>query len=440
MDSDIEFFDAYETIEQLHISVCLDSPEHISLFHTDTICNRGEEDRSQFLSEFKTDVSMPAKKTTLFSWTTKNLTKKANKDIKEFSGLEVIQEIPLSKEHQRNWVLVFSPDSLSLAFAGESSQILIFPVSKYNTEQSLDLLGPPDCYTGHSQSVISITWDPTSQCFLSCSVDFMVLLWKIGHTVPINQFIHNNIVTCLGFSPSDPDIFYTGSLGKIISLWSVSENKLKNTYQTQGLLTAGTYSPNGLLLALGMSNGECVIYETHNTVLTFLTQIHCKNRKGFKSSGKKVTGIEFQDDQYLLVSTNDSRIRLYNLADFRILQKYKGGTCEQYPIQATFSHNFVHVIRGSEDGKIFIWNTFKAQSKKRWIFTESNEKNGSVEYFCLVKGKSNSNAIFAPGDVVCRVQNDYIGSDSELIISHIIIVAVGGTLYVLYNQFKNIPW
>ena len=440
MDSDIEFFDAYETIEQLSMSVRLDSSEHINIFNTDPRYNRGEGDRSQFLSEFKTDSSMPAKKTTLFSWTTKNLTKKSNKDIKEFSGLEIIQQINLSEDHQRNWVLSFSPDCSSLALAGESPSILIFPVSKHNSERNTDLLGPSVYYTGHSQSVISINWDSASQCFLSCSVDFMVLLWKIGHTIPVNQFIHSNIVTCLGFSPADSDIFYTASLGKIINLWSVSENKVKNTYQTQGLLTAGTYSPNGLLLALGMSNGECVIYETHNIVLTFLTQIHCKNRKGFKSSGKKVTGIEFQDDQYLLVSTNDSRIRLYSLMDFRILQKYKGGKCEDYPIHATFSHNFIHVIRGSEDGKIYIWNTFKAQIKKRWMFKGSNEKNGSIEYFCLVNGKSSSSAIFAPGNVIRRVQNDYISSGSEVIISHIIIVSVGGSLFVLYNQFKNIPW
>ena len=103
-----------------------------------------------------------------------------------------------------------------------------------------------------------------------------------------------------------------------------------------------------------MSNGGCIIYEVHQIVLIYLTQIDCRNRTGFKSSGKKITGIEFHDDQYLLIGTNDSRIRLYNLNDFRLLQKYKGGICEDLPIRCTFSHNFSHVIRGSEDGNVFI--------------------------------------------------------------------------------------
>lgn len=439
MDSDIEFFDACETIEQLTLTVP-ENPEPLYFFHSNPTHQSVLPEKSEFLSQFKTDESMPEKKTTLFSWTTKNLTKKKNKDIKEFSGLEVVQEMKLPEGHKRNWVLRFSPDSNYLALAGESPVILLFPISRRNSEKSPSLIEGPLGYTGHSQSIISINWDNSSEFFLSCSVDCLVLLWKIGQTIPVNQFIHSNIVTCIGFHPVHQDIFYTGSLDKIINIWSIPQNKIENTYQTQGLVTAGTYSPNGLHLAMGMSNGECVIYEVHNTVLTFLTQIHCKNRNGFKSSGKKVTGIEFQDDQYLLVTTNDSRIRLYNLIDFRILQKYKGGVCEQYPIKATFSHNFMHVIRGSENGKIFIWNTFKSEKKRRWTIGRNNEKNNSFEWLVLTKEKCSSEAIFAPDTVLKKVQSDYILSGSEIIISHIVVTAAGNCLYVLYNQFKNVPW
>ena len=42
--------------------------------------------------------------------------------------------------------------------------------------------------------------------------------------------------------------------------------------------------------------------------------------------------------------------------------------------------------------------------------------------------------------LIAKVQNDYIESGSEIIISHIVITSSGGRLYVLYNQFKNVPW
>jgi WD40 repeat protein len=248
------------------------------------------------------------------------------------------------------------------------------------------------------------------------------------------------MVTCIGFNPIHTGIFFTGSLSKKLCLWTLNEGKIENTYQTQGLITSASYSPNGEILAVGLSNGECIIYEAHNTVLTFLTQIQCKNRKGFKSSGKNVTGIEFQDDQYLLITTNDSRIRLFSLENFTNLQKYKGGKCEQCPLTATFSHNFVHVIRGSEDGKVIIWNTFKTISKKRWNFGGDSAKNSSYEYFEITKCKGQSDAVFAPSEILRRVQEKYLEAGSDIIISHIIVCSAGGKLAVLYNQFKNVPW
>eukprot|EP00594_Rhizosolenia_setigera_P020007 CAMPEP_0178979084 /NCGR_PEP_ID=MMETSP0789-20121207/25600_1 /TAXON_ID=3005 /ORGANISM="Rhizosolenia setigera, Strain CCMP 1694" /LENGTH=288 /DNA_ID=CAMNT_0020669059 /DNA_START=206 /DNA_END=1072 /DNA_ORIENTATION=- len=105
--------------------------------------------------------------------------------------------------------------------------------------------------------------------------------------------------------------------------------------------------------------------------LRYYTQIACKNRHGNMSSGKKVTGLAFirkpkisrmdainssrsnesgnSEQQYgfsdfLLVTTNDSRMRLYSMDDFCMRRKYKGLTID-------------HVICGSESGHVYIWDT-----------------------------------------------------------------------------------
>mmetsp|Transcript_22521 Transcript_22521/g.22252 ORF Transcript_22521/g.22252 Transcript_22521/m.22252 type:complete len:106 (+) Transcript_22521:825-1142(+) len=105
-----------------------------------------------------------------------------------------------------------------------------------------------------------------------------------------------------------------------------------------------------------------MIYETNfqEMKLSFLTQIQCKNRKGRKKAGRKITGFDFLDDQQFIVSTNDSRVRLYSLEDFNVKQKYKGCKNEKFPIKASFSHNNMHLISGSENGKVCIWNTFSS--------------------------------------------------------------------------------
>ena len=56
-----------------------------------------------------------------------------------------------------------------------------------------------------------------------------------------------------------------------------------------------------------------------------MTRVDCRNRRGKFSAGRKVSGIAFLNKQEFLISTNDSRLRVYNLADVnRIKYKYKG--------------------------------------------------------------------------------------------------------------------
>lgn len=438
MENNEEFFDAFETIEQLTKSFQLDPDEEKVVFFTDRPKQRKLSQGFQDLSEYKTDSVLPSQKTELFSWTTLNIVKKHDKDIKEFSGLDIVQEVQI--KNQKNWVMKFSPDSKYLVMAGESQVIQLFKVCVKVTEKALALVGEPEDYCGHEQSVIEVEWDENSEYFLSCGVDCLVLLWRVGQSFPCKQFLHDHIVTCIGFSPKNCSLFFTGSLSKKLMFWALPDGNVENMYQVQGLITSAKFSPDGNILALGLSSGECILYEVHNAVITHLTQLHCKNRQGFKSNGKKVTSISFQDDQYILICTNDSRIRLFDLQTFTLLQKYKGGKCEQYPIGSSFSHNFIHIIRGSEEGPVFIWNTFKTESKSRWRLRTSNNKNSSYEYFTLTKNKSCSNAIFSTPDIIKKVQNDLVFDGSEIIVSHIVLVSCNGKLCILYNQFKNVPW
>ena len=154
MENNEEFFDAFETIEQLNHSILKEPDEDRVLFFTDRPKQRKLSQSSQDLAEYKTDLVLPSQKTELFSWTTLNLVKKNNKDIKEFSGLEIVQELQI--RNQKNWVMKFSPDSKYFIMAGESPVIQVFKVSGKVTEKSLGLLGEVEDYNGHEQSVIDV--------------------------------------------------------------------------------------------------------------------------------------------------------------------------------------------------------------------------------------------------------------------------------------------
>jgi len=59
----------------------------------------------------------------------------------------------------------------------------------------------------------------------------------------------------------------------------------------------------------------------------------------------------------MLITSNDSRVRLYHLSDYSLVCQYKGLINNNYQIKATFSENGNYIICGSEDHNVYIWDT-----------------------------------------------------------------------------------
>lgn len=60
---------------------------------------------------------------------------------------------------------------------------------------------------------------------------------------------------------------------------------------------------------------------------------------------------------HLLVTTNDSRLRLYEMDGFCAIQKYKGALNTKMQIKASFSETGIYMICGSETGVVHIWES-----------------------------------------------------------------------------------
>lgn len=121
---------------------------------------------------------------------------------------------------------------------------------------------------------------------------------------------------------------------------------------------------NGKFAVIGTYDGRCVFYTTEN--LKYHTQIHVRSSRGRNSQGRKITGIEpmpgedkvnskcsgywsIFTDIYIcvqiLVSSNDSRIRLYDLRDLNLSCKYKGYVNISSQISASFRYKFIFLIK-----------------------------------------------------------------------------------------------
>lgn len=85
-------------------------------------------------------------------------------------------------------------------------------------------------------------------------------------------------------------------------------------------------------------------------------QIDVKNNNGKFSGGRKVTGIEFFNNNVAMVTTNDSRVRFINIQTGRVIMKIKGNKNESFHLRASLSPDLNFVICGSEDGDVYLWS------------------------------------------------------------------------------------
>ena len=137
------------------------------------------------------------------------------------------------------------------------------------------------------------------------------------------------MVTCIAFCPNvlhfltqNDNQYISGCLDKIIRIWDIKKKKVLEYINLPDLITSIAYFPSGKQIAIGFHNGKVSLFDTlvMNTLkqpkLKYDLTIYCKNRFGKHSNGRKVTGLEFINNNEMLISTNDSRIRLFNIKVF----------------------------------------------------------------------------------------------------------------------------
>lgn len=298
---------------------------------------------------------------------------------------------------------------------------------------------PIQRFKDHTADVIDLSWSRTN-FLLSASLDCSVRLYHHSKLGCLHLFKHANLVASVAFHPTDDRYFISGGLDKKLRLWDITDGLVKEWSQAPDVITAVRYTPDGKYAVAGLFQGQVYFYEADR--LKYYTQIACRNRSGKHKMGKKVTGISFvreeRDDwlqvqqkldpesegvsenatlseklsdrsrgmvkmvssafrkissraealrytERMLVSTNDSRVRLYGLNDFCLVRKYKGHSNYSMQIRARISDSGSHIACGSESGHVFIWETLdKNKPKKNNVSisaTSTHDKTKYSDYF-----------------------------------------------------------
>ncbi|KAI1005888.1 putative WD repeat-containing protein [Podosphaera aphanis] len=284
------------------------------------------------------------------------------------------------------WCMEFSLDGRFLAAAGRDQIVRIWavlstPEERRTHEQEEDVFSgtsggkrlsapvfkskPIREYQSHTGDIIDVYWSKNN-FLLSSSMDKSVKLWHPSRKECLCTFNHLDFVTSIAFHPTDDRFFLAGSLDSVLRLWSIPEKKVIYSCEFPEIITAVAFTPNGKSAIAGGISGICQFYSIdHSHGLKVCSQIHVRSSRGKNSKGSKITGIRTTGtlpdfpgggEVNILVTSNDSRIRLYNFKEERLEMKFQGheNTCSQ--IKASFSDDGRYVICGSENRKAYIWN------------------------------------------------------------------------------------
>jgi len=208
---------------------------------------------------------------------------------------------------------------------------------------------------------------------LPLTLALRVLPWSSNREDCLQVFQHADLVTSVDFHPIHDNLLVTGCFDRKIRVWDVlPEAHVASWVQAPEMVTAVGFSPDGAQVAAGLYKGRVFFYEFEG--LRYYTQIECKNRHGQDAAGRKVTSVTFLNrgsgssgvpsgggrpstsESMLLVTTNDSRIRLFQLDNYALLAKFKGISNGSMQIRGSFSEDGRYIICGSEDGHVVIWN------------------------------------------------------------------------------------
>lgn len=202
-------------------------------------------------------------------------------------------------------------------------------------------------------------------------MDKTVRLWHISRDENLCTFKHSDFVPSIQFHPTDDRFFLAGSLDARLRLWSIPDKSVAYSTTLPDMITSVAFTPDGKTSIAGTLGGLCLFYDTDG--LKWQAQLHVKSTRGQNAKGSKITGIKTtywppgsEDGEVkLLVSSNDSRLRVYNLKDKTLEMKFRGhqNNCSQ--IRAMFADSSGHIVCGSEDRKTYIWSMSAIEGEKR---------------------------------------------------------------------------
>jgi transducin (beta)-like 1 len=172
---------------------------------------------------------------------------------------------------------------------------------------------PVQIFTGHTDEVNSIAWDPTRTILASCSDDFTARLWKTSQPTAIHTLSdHKKEIYSIAWSPvesrSGSHWLATASLDTTVRLWDPETGKCVRTLAKHGdAAFSASFSPDGEYLATGARDSAVHIWSLREGMVV----------RSLHAGPGGVTGLSWTRDGKSLVASSNNDICVFDMPSQR---------------------------------------------------------------------------------------------------------------------------
>ncbi|PVU94165.1 hypothetical protein BB559_003065 [Furculomyces boomerangus] len=257
--------------------------------------------------------------------------------------------IPWSKIHNRYTtaknsainVVNFDNSGDYLFFGGQDRLLNLYNVDSGKLIKS---------YEGHRREILDIYIEESSKKVASCGGDKIVYLWDIERgDIPRKYYGHTQRINTVTMN-KEGSLLLSGSYDTTVRIFDLrSRNKSAIQILTDAKDSISTVIINDNQILSGSVDGYLRTYDVRSGQL-------------FEDCiSEAITCIyESSDNNCVLVTSLDNKIRLFDKSDGSLLNTYQGHTASKYRIKSCLDVNDEIVVSGSEDGNIYFWNMLQA--------------------------------------------------------------------------------